>query len=206
MIYFVFQPSVLAIKIGMCRSPHSFCNRLAGLQIGSADELKPLGFAEGGWKEEQSLHARFGHLRIRGEWFKDHSDLREYIRAHTTPAVPSPVPPVSPLPEHMLYPQDRLLKVGEGRVPVLLVKKKRRRKQRPKRVGAACIRRDAAKKQQGNIPKESLTNRDLVNVIVAAAPHLYELYSRFRGDSSSPHVVSLIQKMGGHLRELDALV
>jgi hypothetical protein len=44
--------------------------------------------------DEQELHQRFAHLRIRGEWFRPASDLMAFINSLKGPQKPHPDPKV----------------------------------------------------------------------------------------------------------------
>lgn len=65
-----------AIKIGFSIEPQK---RLARLQTSSADMLVILGVTPGTIATEKAIHARFKHLRLRGEWFRATDDLHAYI-------------------------------------------------------------------------------------------------------------------------------
>lgn len=75
-VYFVYNPDSHAIKIGVSRNPQK---RFVALQIGSPATLRLLGFIPGTAKNESALHSKFWNLRIRGEWFKLHAPLKQYI-------------------------------------------------------------------------------------------------------------------------------
>lgn len=65
------------IKLGITTDPR---RRLVGLQTGNPTDLLLLA----AWRidspeEEAHLHRRFGHLRIRGEWFAASSELRRVV-------------------------------------------------------------------------------------------------------------------------------
>lgn len=74
-IYFIRDGR--AIKIGIASDPE---NRLSGLQVGNPRQLKLLGSFKGTAFDESCLHRQFGRYCIRGEWFRDHPELRETIR------------------------------------------------------------------------------------------------------------------------------
>lgn len=76
-VYFIQPVGGGRIKIGVSGSPES---RLAMLQTGSPVDLRIVGLipdAEPG--TEPDLHARFAHLRVRGEWFEPAADLLAFI-------------------------------------------------------------------------------------------------------------------------------
>jgi hypothetical protein len=54
--------------------------RISSLQVSCPYPLKALGVTSGDPCEERSLHARFSHLSVRGEWFKPAPELMEFIR------------------------------------------------------------------------------------------------------------------------------
>ncbi|HVU44390.1 MAG TPA: GIY-YIG nuclease family protein, partial [Xanthobacteraceae bacterium] len=53
------------------------------LQVGSAEPIQLIGFMRGTQPMEKSLHRRFRHLRVRGEWFHATSELMRYIERVT---------------------------------------------------------------------------------------------------------------------------
>jgi len=65
------------IKIGWSNTPIEA--RVAQLQGGNPNLLTVLGLLTGSMEDEQNLHRRFGHLRIRGEWFVRNGELIDYI-------------------------------------------------------------------------------------------------------------------------------
>lgn len=66
------------IKIGFARVAGS---RLMHLQTGCPVELVPLGGFPGTLRDEQNTHAMFADLHVRGEWFRNHSRILEYLDA-----------------------------------------------------------------------------------------------------------------------------
>lgn len=81
-VYFVLSPGEEAIKIGVAVNPF---DRIDKLQQGNPCELELFGCVCGHPRPrvlEADLHARFAHLRIRGEWFESAGDLLDYIDAH----------------------------------------------------------------------------------------------------------------------------
>lgn len=81
-VYFVLSPGEEAIKIGVAVDPFE---RLATLQQGNPCELELCGCICGDPHPrslEASLHARFAHARIRGEWFECTADLVDYMDEH----------------------------------------------------------------------------------------------------------------------------
>lgn len=76
-VYFVQAAGASGlIKIGSSVDPAA---RLKDLQIGSGVELKLLRVLPGGHLED-TWHAAFEHLRVRGEWFQPGPDLLEAIQ------------------------------------------------------------------------------------------------------------------------------
>lgn len=78
-----------AIKIGFSKNAPS---RLAALQTSNPEHLTLMGSFKGAREDEQELHVRFCHLRIRGEWFRDEDELVEFIEDKTweEPKLPPP--------------------------------------------------------------------------------------------------------------------
>ncbi len=77
-VYFIQSPQ--AIKIGWSTNPIQRCH---DLQAANAEQLHLLDYFEvsDGLEEEQWLHRKFKHLRIRGEWFKATPEILDYVRA-----------------------------------------------------------------------------------------------------------------------------
>lgn len=77
-VYFVREGAVGPIKIG-----HAFnvAKRLATMQTANPRALRLLREVDGGRERERELHARFSHLRIRGEWFRPDPYLLGFIEA-----------------------------------------------------------------------------------------------------------------------------
>ena len=64
------------IKIGFSKDAEA---RLIELQVGYPEELCILATVDCDPEDEASFHEMFGHLRLRGEWFKADVALRNYI-------------------------------------------------------------------------------------------------------------------------------
>lgn len=75
-VYFIRAESGGPIKIGFT---DDVAKRLSSMQSNHPDNLVLLATTEGSSDEEKSLHARFRHLRTRGEWFNPGDDLISYI-------------------------------------------------------------------------------------------------------------------------------
>lgn len=93
-----------AVKIGVSTNPKQ---RFGELQVGSPYELILLGVINGTKETEQELHAKFDHLHLRGEWFKAHHELLDYVYYATLPepvAEPEPLP-VPPPPRAVAPPR-----------------------------------------------------------------------------------------------------
>jgi hypothetical protein len=100
-IYFVRSGKL--IKIGFTTDLEG---RVSRLQTGSPYDLQLLGTIEGTQREEQALHRRFTNLNVRGEWFRGHASLLEYIRKATHAPEPeaAPEPPAPAEPDHPVKP------------------------------------------------------------------------------------------------------
>ncbi len=84
-VYFIHSGD--AIKIGKSINPEK---RLASLQTSHHRPLRLLATMKGGVAEESGLHARFGQIRLSGEWFEDAPELRAYIAGLSQTPVPWP--------------------------------------------------------------------------------------------------------------------
>ena len=88
-LYFIYDPSMHAVKIGYTKNLHK---RLKALQSGNAAPLRILGTARCETQEhargaEQEYHAKFAPARIAGEWFSLHDpDLQALIEWFDTPS------------------------------------------------------------------------------------------------------------------------
>lgn len=74
--YFVRQGD--AIKIGHSIDPRQ---RLSNLQIGLPEELEVLAIVPAEVISEGAAHAKFNHLRLRGEWFRADPELLAFIKS-----------------------------------------------------------------------------------------------------------------------------
>ena len=68
-----------AVKIGYSRNP---LIRISSLQTSSPYEIDVLLVIDGSIFDEHSLHKRFSHLRMAGEWFKFNGEIRDFIAEH----------------------------------------------------------------------------------------------------------------------------
>lgn len=75
-IYFMQETDSGAIKIGFSRNVGI---RKNNMQTNNSSELKTLGLIEGSIADEMKIHQKFGHLRIRGEWYKPEAELLDFI-------------------------------------------------------------------------------------------------------------------------------
>lgn len=78
MIYFVQNMDTGRVKIGLSDDP---VRRLGALQTANGSELRLLRTMPGDEQVEAELHARFQHLRQRGEWFAPDDELLEFVGA-----------------------------------------------------------------------------------------------------------------------------
>jgi len=73
-VYFVEAGGL--IKIGWALDPEQ---RIKSIQHLSPVKLKLLGFTRGSKCKEKSLHYKFAHLRVHGEWFQKSEELLEEV-------------------------------------------------------------------------------------------------------------------------------
>lgn len=78
-VYFIQCRESGYIKIGYARNPKM---RLTELQIANWDVLQIVALDCTEETTERQYHARFDHLRKRGEWFAPAPDLLEVIERH----------------------------------------------------------------------------------------------------------------------------
>lgn len=78
MIYFIQAGTDGPIKIGYVKG--DIRKRLSQLQTSNPEELKCIGYMEGGRYEENRTHARFESAHLRGEWFSPTDELLLHIR------------------------------------------------------------------------------------------------------------------------------
>lgn len=78
-VYFIKSPSLNAVKVGFTAGdPRA---RLKKLQVGSADDLELIGWADGTMADEKKWHLRYNSYRVRGEWFRLEGEFEDFIRA-----------------------------------------------------------------------------------------------------------------------------
>ncbi len=82
-IYFILNRDSNAIKIGMAKNIE---RRLKSLQTSSPAKLELIRSMQVSSQEEareleKSLHQKFEHIRITGEWFRAESELNHYIES-----------------------------------------------------------------------------------------------------------------------------
>jgi hypothetical protein len=77
-VYLVLARGAGAVKIGFSSKYPS--SRKRTLQTGNPHELKMVKMIRGTQRDERRYHEHFAHLHIRGEWFKDCRELRDYFR------------------------------------------------------------------------------------------------------------------------------
>lgn len=102
-VYFIGDGT--AIKIGFSEN---VARRLRSIQTGHHLPLKILGTIPASAIDELTVHARFAHLRLRGEWFRIDPELLAFIEEtresppqwdRTPASVPVPVPDPAPVRE-----------------------------------------------------------------------------------------------------------
>ena len=76
-VYLIAAHGTGKIKIGYsAKTPDG---RLRTLQTANPHELRLLMLIRGSRRDEPRYHQMFDHIRVRGEWFKDTPELREYF-------------------------------------------------------------------------------------------------------------------------------
>lgn len=76
------------IKIGWSQDLH---RRKAELQTANAHRLRVLGKIEGTLEDEAAFHARFAHLRMEAEWFRDAPEIHDFLRQNATRPIADPM-------------------------------------------------------------------------------------------------------------------
>jgi hypothetical protein len=78
-IYFIrcATLNLKAVKIGF--TDGNPIDRLSAIQVSCPFGLELIGSIQGDQKKEAALHLQFDHLRIRGEWFREASELTSEI-------------------------------------------------------------------------------------------------------------------------------
>lgn len=79
-VYFVQAGDDGSIKIGWTQDVD---RRIAELQTANAKKLRLLGTIPGTLRTEAALHARFSFLRLEAEWFKNSSEIHNFLREGT---------------------------------------------------------------------------------------------------------------------------
>lgn len=85
-VYFITCRMVNMVKIGCAYNPR---RRLDTMQCGCPVELTLEAMLKGSFVEEREYHARFDHLRVRGEWFRITAEIEEIIVANPPPTTKS---------------------------------------------------------------------------------------------------------------------
>lgn len=76
-VYFVQAGPGGPIKVGWTQDVD---RRISELQTANAKKLVLLGTVSGTMETEASLHARFSHLRLEAEWFRDSAEIHTFLR------------------------------------------------------------------------------------------------------------------------------
>lgn len=76
-VYFVQSGDDGPIKIGWTQDVE---RRIAELQTANAHKLKLLGTVAGTMEKEAAMHARFQHLRMEAEWFRNSPEIQAFLR------------------------------------------------------------------------------------------------------------------------------
>lgn len=87
LVYFIGCEDADAIKIGI--TSNRVYERLNGAQVNCPLQLTLLAAFDGGAEAEAELHARFAHLRLRGEWFRADPELLDHIKQFPKPEKPA---------------------------------------------------------------------------------------------------------------------
>ncbi len=77
MIYFIQEKKTKNIKIGF--TSRNVEERIDTLQVGNSNDLILLAVFDGCMKTERQLHRIFKPLKERGEWFRTHIVLADFI-------------------------------------------------------------------------------------------------------------------------------
>jgi Meiotically up-regulated gene 113 len=88
-IYFMQADIGGPIKIGYSATPDGVEKRRSTIQTGFPHKLIVLKTIEGGREKEKDLHARYGDLRLSGEWFEASPELARRCGGIATPVVQS---------------------------------------------------------------------------------------------------------------------
>jgi hypothetical protein len=87
LVYFVQAGPRGPIKVGWSQDVE---RRIAELQTANAAKLVLLGTVSGTLETEAALHARFSHLRLEAEWFRNSPEIHEFLRESTVVTLYSP--------------------------------------------------------------------------------------------------------------------
>lgn len=75
-LYVVLRPDTREYKIGISRSP---LYRLSQLQWANAVTLELVLTFDASYAHEAVMHKQFARYRMRGEWFRESSEILEWI-------------------------------------------------------------------------------------------------------------------------------
>jgi len=76
-VYFVQSGDDGPIKIGWTQDVE---RRIAELQTANAHPLRLLGEVPGRMRDEAAMHARFSHLRMEAEWFRNSLEIHVFLK------------------------------------------------------------------------------------------------------------------------------
>ena len=76
-VYFVQSGGDGPIKIGWTQD---LDRRIGELQTANAHPLRLIGYLPGSMRDEGAMHARFGHLRMEAEWFRNSPEIHAFLR------------------------------------------------------------------------------------------------------------------------------
>lgn len=110
MIYFIRDTATGLVKIGFSDSPRG---RLAKMQVDCPGQLLLLATQEGGRRVESTLHERFAHLHVRGEWHRLGDDLDAHIGSLPPAGLSSPTVERA-RPKHMVLVESLCDATGVG--------------------------------------------------------------------------------------------
>ncbi len=75
-IYFIQEENNGLVKIGYSKNPK---NRKNSLQIDCSRKLEIIKIIEGDYKRENYIHHICSRFNVRGEWYRPHPELLDYI-------------------------------------------------------------------------------------------------------------------------------
>lgn len=88
-VYFFKESAMNAIKIGRSQNVRG---RFDQIRNGMPQDLEFLGYMDGSAAKEKEIHAKFSHLKLKGEWFQFDQSIIDFVQSNTNQVLPPQTP------------------------------------------------------------------------------------------------------------------